>query len=502
MGIPVNIMDLVYRQKIECPRLEFKRGWNPEKVLHTICAFANDVDDWGGGYIIIGVDMNSDIPEVVGLDRSSIDDMQKELLGMSNLIEPRYLPAVEVTELQNKAVMVIWVTTGDRRPYSCPVKYSKDRKDAERGYYIRKLSSTIRANRDDERMLYEISRNKSFDICTNYDASIQDLRAGHITDYLYRVGSSLYQRSKIEPLESLCKEMRIVNGPNENLRPMNIGVLFFSDRPDFYLRGAFVDIVDKPIPTGEGMEEFRFTGPLHLQIIDSLAVLKRRFISERIYKSGIHPEAKRVESYPYKAVRELLVNAVYHKSYEIPEPVTVTVTPTSMEFLNYPGPSHSLSDDDILNNRLTVGTYRNSRIGEYLKELDLAESRFTGIPEVVRALEENGSPPLRILTDPGRTYFKAVLEIHPDFRNRCESRDGGPLDARIMDLLRSRGCMTVYDISTALGYKGINKSVRVEINRLMSEGFVEYLYPDKPRSPKQRICLSKIRNQDGMDKQV
>ena len=99
MGIPVNIMDLVYRQKIEGPRLEFKRGWNPEKVLHTICAFANDVDDWGGGYIIIGVDMNSDIPEVVGLDRSSIDDMQKELLGMSNLIEPRYLPAVEVTEL-------------------------------------------------------------------------------------------------------------------------------------------------------------------------------------------------------------------------------------------------------------------------------------------------------------------------------------------------------------------------------------------------------------------
>ena len=62
--------------------------------------------------------------------------------------------------------------------------------------------------------------------------------------------------------------------------------------------------------------------------------------------------------------------------------------------------------------------------------------------------------------------------------------------------------MTVYDISTALGYKGINKSVRVEINRLMSEGFVEYMYPDKPRSPKQRICLSKIRNQDGMDKQV
>lgn len=36
--------------------MEFKKGWNPRSIYHSICAFANDFDDLGGGYIIVGVD--------------------------------------------------------------------------------------------------------------------------------------------------------------------------------------------------------------------------------------------------------------------------------------------------------------------------------------------------------------------------------------------------------------------------------------------------------------
>src|SRR6056297_2392227 len=28
-----------------------KKGWNPKAILHTLCAFANDIQDIGGGYI-------------------------------------------------------------------------------------------------------------------------------------------------------------------------------------------------------------------------------------------------------------------------------------------------------------------------------------------------------------------------------------------------------------------------------------------------------------------
>ena len=49
MALPVNIDDLINHRKVEWARIEYKEGWNPEKILHTLCAFANDIDNWGGG---------------------------------------------------------------------------------------------------------------------------------------------------------------------------------------------------------------------------------------------------------------------------------------------------------------------------------------------------------------------------------------------------------------------------------------------------------------------
>ncbi|MBW2167553.1 MAG: hypothetical protein JRG74_16175 [Deltaproteobacteria bacterium] len=49
MALPINIDNLLTGQIVEWERLEFKAGWNPEKILHTICAFSNDINNWGGG---------------------------------------------------------------------------------------------------------------------------------------------------------------------------------------------------------------------------------------------------------------------------------------------------------------------------------------------------------------------------------------------------------------------------------------------------------------------
>lgn len=49
MALPVNIDKLLRGKIVEWERLDFKRGWNPDDVLHTACAFANDIHNWGGG---------------------------------------------------------------------------------------------------------------------------------------------------------------------------------------------------------------------------------------------------------------------------------------------------------------------------------------------------------------------------------------------------------------------------------------------------------------------
>ena len=54
MSLPINIEDLLNQRKVESNRIEFKKGWNPVALYHTICAFANDFDNLGGGYILVG----------------------------------------------------------------------------------------------------------------------------------------------------------------------------------------------------------------------------------------------------------------------------------------------------------------------------------------------------------------------------------------------------------------------------------------------------------------
>ena len=56
LGLPISIESLLHGQAVEWERLEFKKGWNPQAVLHTICAFANDFHNLGGGYIVVGIE--------------------------------------------------------------------------------------------------------------------------------------------------------------------------------------------------------------------------------------------------------------------------------------------------------------------------------------------------------------------------------------------------------------------------------------------------------------
>ena len=59
--------------------------------------------------------------------------------------------------------------------------------------------------------------------------------------------------------------------------------------------------------------------------------------------------------------------------------------------------------------------YRNRRLGEFLKELDLTEGRATGIPTIQDELKSNGSPKATIETDEERTYFLIDIPCHPEF---------------------------------------------------------------------------------------
>ena len=73
----------------------------------------------------------------------------------------------------------------------------------------------------------------------------------------------------------------------------------------------------------------------------------------------------------------------------------------------------SISAADISKCEILVSKrYRNRRLGEYLKELDLTEGRSTGIPTIQNVLENNGSPRATVVTDDERTFFRITIPCH------------------------------------------------------------------------------------------
>ena len=500
MALPINIKDLIYRRVVENARVEYKRDWNPENIIHSICAFANDIDNWGGGYIVIGVGEENGMPKipVTGLEKSSIDRINKELMQKCNLIEPRYMPIAQQIEFEGKDIIVLWAPGGDSRPYKCPINFPSIKSDRfEKAYYIRKMSNSIRANQLEEKELFLLANNVPFDDRANMRANIEDLKPSLISNFLYEINSDLYSSSLSMSLKELADNMHLSGGPSELVKPLNVGLMFFNERPDVFFPYTRIEVVDKPDPTGEGMTEKVFVGSLDRQLKDALSYIQNYIIKEKIKKDATKAEANRLYNFPFAAVEEALSNAVYHKSYQIGEPITVTITPGKMEITSLPGPDRTITDEDIKNCHLVSKRYRNRRIGDFLKELKLVEGRNTGIPTIVKALSLNGSDMPIFETDDDRTYFTVIIPVQKEFipvakkfsapKNSRKSR--AEIKELILYMLRENGNISKSELALAMGYTKVTDAVSSAIKELMTEEKVKYLYPDNKHDMKQKICL-------------
>ena len=247
-----------------------------------------------------------------------------------------------------------------------------------------------------------------------HHAGLDDLRLPLIRDYLKEIGSELYDHADRLDFVQLCRRMQIVDGPDEVVKPRNVGLLFFNERPDRFFPQTQIDVVRFPKgPGGDVFKEKIFQGPLSHMLKEALAYLHAILIEDIVVKHPDRAEADRFYNYPFDALEEALVNAVYHRSYEIREPIEVRILPDHVTITSYPGPDRSIKLSDLQSGTFISRRYRNRRIGEFLKGLNLTEGRGTGIPKILRAMKANGSPAPRFETDDDRTYFVSYFPAHP-----------------------------------------------------------------------------------------
>ncbi len=415
MALPINIDELLHGNTVEWDRIELKKGWNPEDIIHTLCAYANDINNWDGGYIIIGVEEENGKVKLppIGLQVQELDAIQKKLIELSYKLIPVYIPVFQPYLINGKHILVVFAPAGDNRPYKAPISLSVKR--AERAMFIKRGSKTVKVKdgSDGERRLIELTARIPFDDRINHAATLDDLNLRLIQNYLKEVRSSLYDESTKIPFSELCRHLMIAKGSDESLRPTNAGLLLFNENPDNFFSGANIDLIIHKNKVGKDYTEKLFTGSIIQQIRDVLQYFKSTIIEELVIKSASQAESIRFFNYPFQAVEEAIVNAVYHKSYERENPVEIQIHKDKIEILSFPGPMPPINKAMLKKQRVVARDYRNRKIGGFLKELKLTEGRGTGLPIIHTSLEENGSPPPVFETDENNTYFLCVLSAHP-----------------------------------------------------------------------------------------
>ena len=230
-----------------------------------------------------------------------------------------------------------------------------------------------------------------------------------------------------------------------------------------------------------------FTGPIQRQLRDALSYIENCVIASKTYKLDDAAEARVVYNYPFRAVEEILSNAVYHRSYQVAEPICVRITPQALEVTSYPGFDRSITDADVAAHRFRARIYRNRRIGDFLKELRLIEGRNTGFPNAFEALRQNGSADPAFEMDDNRGYLSVTIPVHQAFlpSGRTAAK-AGAYEGRILGALEG-GPLSLTELATAMGYKGISKKLSSAVTSMLQRGLLEHVVGEGGKAKLARV---------------
>ena len=316
-------------------------------------------------------------------------------------------------------------------------------------------------------------------------------------------------------VEDLGRRLNIVGGPPEAMFPKNVGLLFFNDRPHDFFPATQIDVVWFPEgPGGDRFEEKEFRGPLSVILSEAIGFIYRNYLKEIVVKYPHKPQAERFSNFPIGAIEEALVNAIFHRSYEEREPVEVRITREELMVLSYPGADRSIRMEDFKKGQAVSRRYRNRRIGELLKELDLAEARSTGVPKIFRAMRQNGSPDPIFESDEDRTWFRVRLPVHEHELFAATDQDTTHDTLQDKSLVnKEKGLGTLHDtlhvtehverlielligemsrsqLQDAMKLQDRSHFSSAYLEPALKAGLIEMTLPDKPRSRKQRYRRS------------
>ena len=361
----------------ESDRVELTVSTNKtDKFGQAICAFANDFSNHRQpGYLIVGAD---DKGRVGGLTVG--DELLRSLSDLrSNVnLEPPPAMTVQKYTLEEGEVAVVEVLPSDLPP----VRY-KGR------VWIRVGPSRRGANQQEERILIEkrTALQRTFDVrpcigCTIDDLILDLFLVTYLPAAVDRAVIEENNRSNQEQMASLRFYDLGVGCPT------NAGAMLFGRDPLRWVPGAWIQFVRWAGPTmaDAPIAERRFSGDLITLLREVEAFVSLPAQPRPVAESALRERT--AIDYPPVAIRELLLNAIMHRSYESNAPVRFSWYDDRIE-IQSPGGLYGMASPE---NFPRQTDYRNPVLSEALATLGYVNAFGRGVIRAQEALRKNGNP--------------------------------------------------------------------------------------------------------------
>ena len=348
-----------------------------DKLGPAVCALSNDFPNHKHvGYILLGV---HDDGKLAGMTWT---DKELQAIGgvktNGNVLPQPSLVVSPVFKFTGGEVVVVEVK---------PSNYPPVRYDGR--CWIRIGPRRGKATIEEEKILIErrASFVKTYDLAPALGSTLSDI----ILDYF----RATYLPVAIDK-ETLLENGRTLDEQLASLRfydtkencPTNAGILLFGINPEFYLPGAYIQYVKF---AGEEMTsnvefEKKFSGALITELNSIDNFVKNNIIKERpIMKNSFQEDT--IRNYPFWALRELIMNAIMHRSYESNAPIYIYEFSNRIEILNSGGLFGEVNKHNFPN----ASDYRNVVLAESMRILGYVNRFNYGIKRAKEELIKNGN---------------------------------------------------------------------------------------------------------------
>ena len=450
----------------ESKSVEFKETV-PEKsnkYMKTVVAFANG----HGGKLIFGI--KDDNHEVVGIDDFSIfKTMDAITNAISDSCEPLIIPDVTLQTINKKTIIVVEISAGKQRPY-----YIKSL-GMEKGIYVRVAGTTRLADNCMIKELMFEGANRCFDQtpCIGYDVSEEDIK--NLCSSLRKTG---IENCKTDAEKAEAKEVTantllswgVLAEEKGALVPTNAFALLSGNPilPTKIQCGVF-----KGTTRAVFVDRREFTGPIQSQIEEAYKyVLGKINLGAKI--SGLY----RQDEYelPIGSIREIIANAVTHRSYLEPGNVQVALYDDRLEVTS---PGMLLTGVTIKKMREGYSKVRNRAIASAFAYMKIIEQWGSGIPRIFEEFKKYGlkEPELIDLDGDFRVnFYRVVLDTTQTTQSSTQTTQSiqlTDLDKSVIEIITKNPAITQSGIALELGW-AVNR-VKYYTKKLSDKGILEHI---------------------------